>query len=58
MTNVCMKFGKVGPNQTLVIDWRRLYTMDGPTTNGPTGCVTFKLTNLDEKEKNVLDNGW
>ena len=29
MTNVCMKFEKAGPNQTLVIDHTRLYTTDG-----------------------------
>ena len=29
MTNVCMKFEKAGPNQTLVIDQTRLYTTDG-----------------------------
>ena len=29
MTNVCIKFEMAGPNQTLVIDWARLYMMDG-----------------------------
>ena len=31
MTNVCMKSEKARPNQTLVIDWTRLYTSDGLT---------------------------
>ena len=35
VTNVCMKFEKAGPNQTLVIYPTRLYTMDGQT-NGLT----------------------
>ena len=30
MINVCMKFEKAGPNQTLVIDQTRLYMTDGP----------------------------
>ena len=29
--NVCMKFEKAGPNQTIVIDQTRLYMTDGPT---------------------------
>ena len=29
MNNVRMKFGKAWPDQTLVIDWTRLYTTDG-----------------------------
>ena len=31
MANVCMKCEKAGPNQTIVVDWTMLYTMDGPT---------------------------
>ena len=31
ITNVCMKFEKAGPKQTLVIDRTRLYTTDGPS---------------------------
>ena len=37
MTNVCMKFNKAGPNQTLVIDQTRLYTTDRQT-HGRTGA--------------------
>ena len=29
MTNVCMKFEKTGPKQTLVFDWTRLYMTNG-----------------------------
>ena len=40
MTNICMKFEKTGPNQTLVIVQTRLYTMDG-CTDGQTDAQQY-----------------
>ena len=40
MTNVCMKFEKAGPNQTLVTDRTGLYMMDR-WTNGQTGAKQY-----------------
>ena len=41
MTNVCMKFKKAGPNQTLVIDRTRLYTTDRRTGQRTDRCITI-----------------
>ena len=43
MANVCMKFEKAGPNQTLVIDRTRLYKTDG-RSDGQTGAKSSSST--------------
>ena len=55
MTNVCMKFEKAGPNQTLVIDRTRLYIMDGQMNERTDGQVQRNITPLLQGGHNYLD---
>ena len=41
LTNVCMKFEKAGPYQTLVTDWTRLYTTDRRTERQVQSNITL-----------------
>ena len=51
MTNVCIKFEKAGPNQTLVIDRTMLDTTDGRTYGPRDGQVQSNVpSRLESRE--------
>ena len=51
LTNVCMKFEKAGPYQTLVTDWTRLYTTDRRTERQVQSNITLFFERRGHKKQ-------